>query len=236
MGGEARGAELLAAWSGRGAVDIYGDAPGILLMPWLEGPSLGDVARAGRDAEATARLAKVAQRLHTGDAPEVARLPSLDEWFTRLLTLSPPPQWPQFGRRAVARATVLAKQLLASQRDITPLHGDLHHDNVRVGPSGDTVYDAKGILGERTFELTNAFRNPSGAPALLRDPDRARACTDVYAAALSVDRHRLMQWAAAKCALSIAWRTKLDRVEAEFDLLEMLLDLAESPDPGASGA
>ena len=93
---------------------------------------------------------------------------------------------------------------------------------------GFCAFDAKGVLGERAYELANAFRNPAGAAELLRDPARQRARAASWSAAFGVDRARLRYWAAVKCALSIAWRSG-GRVgaDAEFDLLSCLLALCD---------
>lgn len=41
-----------------------------------------------------------------------------------------------------------------------PLHGDLHHENILLGPRGWQVIDPKGLVGEAEFEPSALMRNP----------------------------------------------------------------------------
>nr|WP_321252401.1 aminoglycoside phosphotransferase family protein [uncultured Ruegeria sp.] len=103
--------------------------------------------------------------------------------------------------------TGLAQDLLSSQHTHDPLHGDLHTDNVLLSDPGPRVIDAKGYLGDATFELANALRHPKGMPELVREPSQISHCLWLYSDALGVPCKRLAKWAAAKCALSICWRS-----------------------------
>ena len=40
------------------------------------------------------------------------------------------------------------------------LHGDLHHENILLGPSKWVVIDPKGLVGDPAFELSAFVRNP----------------------------------------------------------------------------
>ena len=58
--------------------------------------------------------------------------------------------------------------MLASQREIVPLHADLHHENILdFGERGWLAIDPKRVIGERTFEYTILFCDPDlGLPHL----------------------------------------------------------------------
>lgn len=225
---EGPGISLLEAWQGEGAAQLYDRAQGALLLEWLEGPSLGDLSRGGRDDEANAHLVEVANRLHAQKVRINVELPRLESWFDGLMTLQFSPQCRAGVRRNIEQARSFARELLASEHDLVPLHGDLHHDNVRLGERGYCPFDAKGVFGERAYELANAFRNPKDAPELVRDPERAKAAGEMWSVRFGVDQKRLHRWAAAKCALSIAWRSAGElEDDAELDLLERLLSLAQ---------
>ena len=227
---EAPGLDLMAAWDGAGVARIYDRQDGAVLMEWLGGPSLGDMTREGDDAGAARILADVANALQDARPTVPPGLPRLSDWFRPLLALELDSACPAQARRDMEACRALARGLLATERDVRPLHGDLHHDNVRRGARGYLAFDAKGLMGERAFELANAFRNPKGAEALLREPACLLGRADVWSAALGVDRARLLQWAAAKCALSIAWRAKGRlRHDRELDLLGLLARLTEPP-------
>ena len=96
----------------------------------------------------------------------------------------------------------------AEKQDIRPLHGDLHHDNIKASDRGYLAFDAKGVLGERTFELANAFQNPLGSEAIARQPETIQRRAELWSAGLNVSKPRLLSWAAAFSGLSLAWHCK----------------------------
>lgn len=229
MRNEAAGFDLLQTWNGRGAARLYGRSGNAAVIEWLDGEALGDLTRSGRDDEANDHLVGVANTLHAEAIPAPSNLPRLKDWFAGLLDLEVANTCPARARRDIMEAQKLARDLLASEHAIVPLHGDLHHDNIRLGARGYCAFDAKGVLGERTYELANAFRNPKGAESLVRDPNRIAAIADLWSDEFNVDRRRLLAWAAAKCALSIAWRSSGTLEEdPEFDLLALLIEAAEA--------
>ena len=165
-------------------------APGAVLLEWLDGPSLGDLARAGRAAEADDRLADMARALHAAPPP-VAGLPDVARWFADL---------PGTGPLAPFRDRAARLSEGAPRR---ALHGDLHHDNVRRGARGWTAFDAKGVAGPLPYELANALRHPKGVRRA--DPARLAARAATFGAAVGVGPTVMLDWAAVKCALSLAW-------------------------------
>ncbi|PVZ45420.1 hypothetical protein DD556_17125 [Phaeobacter sp. JL2872] len=231
MGSEADGFRFLQAAPEDCAARVYGLRPDAALIEWLEGPSLADLAIAGEDETAARELVRVASGLHpgTGQAPE--GYPRLEDRFDALFHLKPAPSCAAGDKAAIAACQTLACELLNTQIDVRPLHGDLHHGNVMKTPRGYCAFDAKGIVGERTYELANAFRHPYGNPDLTRDPRRIGMLADLWSVGFAVDRQRLLQWAAVKCALSIAWRSKGRLAQDdELDLLAALLSCATGQD------
>ncbi|MFY0632661.1 MAG: phosphotransferase [Vannielia sp.] len=228
MVNEADGVGYLAERAGQGAVQMIARAEGAALMEWLDGPSLGDLVREGRDREAAEHLAAVARRLWSQPAlwPN-ARQVSETDWCRALYALEFAPGLSTTHRAAITQARALLRQLLAEAGAPIALHGDLHHDNVKLGPRGWTAFDAKGIAGPRPFDLANAFRNPRGAEALVADPARALRLAALFAPAAEVSEAEMLGWAAAKVALSISWRAggRLE-ADAELGLLAMFLKLA----------
>lgn len=223
MRNEAAGVTWLRDQSGRGAVEILDTCPGAVLMEWLDGPTLGDLVRRARDAEATAILGRLARSVHQS-APSRGSYPALGAWFSDLFDVTFDLACTTELRKNIGRAQLIAKDLLATQGPCRPLHGDLHHDNVKHGARGWCVFDAKGVLGEPAYELANAFRNPVGADALMRDPAVIGRRASVWSDHLGVDRKRLVRWAAAQSALSIAWRAKPSiGSDPDADLLALLL-------------
>lgn len=226
MGNEAAGFTFMAAQDGVAAAQIFETTPDAALSEWLAGPSLGDLSRAGRDKEAAQELVGIANMIHADPVIAVAGLHPLETWFASLKNLETGPSCPKALCRNLQFAKSLARDLCGSQQDIRPLHGDLHHDNIRDSARGFLAFDAKGLLGERSYELANAFRNPKGAPDLIRDPDRIRFLRDLWSVEFGVCANRLMQWAVAKTALSIVWRSDQNfESDPEADLLNILVGL-----------
>lgn len=197
---ERRGAETMVWWSGEGAARVLAHEGDALLMERATGErSLAEMARAGRDDEATRVLCAAAARLH---APRSRPLPSslvpLDAWFREL-----EPAAVEYGG-ILAQAARVARELLADQREIVVLHGDIHHGNVLdFGPRGWLAIDPKGLLGERTFDYVNLLRNPDEETALA--PGRFARQATVIAEVAGLDLARLLRWTVAFCGLSAAW-------------------------------
>lgn len=201
---ERAGAAVLEWWDGDGAARVLARHENALLMERAEGTaSLSDMARDGQDDEASRILCDVAARLHRQrDKPRPA-LVSLQHWFREL-----GPAAATHGG-LLRRCSETAEALLAAPREITVLHGDLHHDNVLdFGPRGWLAIDPKHIIGERGFDFANIFTNPD-----LSDPTRPVSTLpgrfqrriEVVSNAAGLDRHRLLQWILAWTGLSAAW-------------------------------
>lgn len=228
MGAEGVGFDFLQALDGNAAARVYARTAHAALIEWLDGPSLGDLTRAGHDITANAALVDVALRMHATSLNAALQLPTLKDRFAALFNL-------RFGDRCspeakfnLTRCKALANDLLTSQRDVRPLHGDLHHDNIRLGTRGYCAFDAKGVFGERSYELANAFRNPKGAAETVRNPARITHLATSWAVTFDIDQHRLLSWAAVKCALSIAWRTGgTVQSDDELTLLALFLRLLD---------
>lgn len=197
---ERSGADLMAWWAGEGAARVlarYGDA---LLMERATGErSLTEMARSGRDDEATRILCAATTRMH---APRPGPLPPslipLEAWFKEL-----DPAAARHGG-ILAEAATTARALFAEPREIVVLHGDVHHGNVLdFGPRGWLAIDPKGLLGERTFDFVNLLRNPDVETALA--PGRFARQVAVIAEAAELDQVRLLQWTLAFTGLSAAW-------------------------------
>lgn len=201
---ERAGAAVLEWWNGDGAARVYmrdGDA---LLMERAQGPaSLADMARNGEDDEAARILCSAAARLHRPRSQSLPPLVPLKHWFRELA-----PAAATHGG-LLQRCSNTANALLDDPREITVLHGDLHHDNVLdFGTRGWLAIDPKHIIGERGFDFANIFTNPD-----LSDPTRPvgtlpgrfQQRVAVVSGAGRIERRRLLQWTLAWTGLSAAW-------------------------------
>ena len=207
---EKRGNRLMAWWDGEGVAKVLARHGRALLLERASGDrSLVHMARSGLDREASIIICDVADRLHNRETSPPLGLVPLEQWFTELGSSA--------GReyRVQAAALAASRDLLASQRDVVTLHGDLHHGNVLDFGSTWRAIDPKGLCGERTFEFVNMLRNPD--PAVATAPGRLAAQATLVAERARLDRRRLLEWALAFAGLSAAW-TLADGDTPDLDL------------------
>lgn len=136
-------------------------------------------------------------------------LPTLERWFRDL-----EPAANASGGILTWSISAL-HELMSDKREITVLHGDLHHYNVLdFGPErGWLAIDPKGLFGERGFDYAIMFLNPDlTAPYHRIAVDRGRFLRrlDLVAEAADLERHRLLRWILAWCGLSCVWSSHDD--------------------------
>ena len=196
------GAEVMQWWAGEGAARVLAhDGEALLLERAMGSRSLVAMVRDGRDDEASSIICRVAARLHTPRAKPLPPLKPMDHWFAAL-----PPGASKYGG-IVAQAAATLKQLLASPRDVTQLHGDLHHENVLDGGAqrGWLAIDPKGLLGDRGYDFANIACNPERDLDVVTSPGRLLRQAGIIAETAGYERHRLLQWILAYAGLSAAW-------------------------------
>lgn len=217
---ERRGPNLMIWWDGDGAARVLeheGDT--VLLERAMGRRSLVEMARTGKDDDASHIICDVAARLHAPRGHQLPDLIPLERWFVEL--------WPGASKHGgiLRRAAAVARELLDEPREIGVLHGDLHHGNVLdFGPHGWLAIDPKRLLGERGFDFANIFRNPD--LEIAKAPGRLARQATVIAAAARLDRARLLRWVLAYAGLSAAW-TLDDGDDATLDLTVAEIAAAE---------
>lgn len=223
---ERQAGALMEWWDGNGAAHVFArDNKAILIERAMGRASLADMARSGRDDEACRILCDVAAQLHAPRPTQRPDLTPLAEHFRELA-----PTAATHGG-VLARCWETAQGLLAEPRDIRPLHGDLHHDNVLdFEARGWLAIDPTGVLGERSFDFANIFTNPDLSDAtrpVAIVPGRFARRLDIVAEAANLDRKRLLQWIVAWTGLSAAWFISDDDPLAAIDLQIAELAMAE---------
>ena len=196
---ERRGGQLMSWWDGDGVAQVIAHDDYALLLERASGRvSLAEMARCGKDDEASRIICAVAARLHVPRMEPLPELVPLADWVRALA-----PAAATHG--GIFRASAdAARKLLAAPRDITVLHGDIHHGNVLdFGSRGFLAIDPKGLIGERAFDFANIFCNPDHATAVT--PGRLARQLDVVAEAANLDQSRLLRWILAYAGLSAAW-------------------------------
>jgi streptomycin 6-kinase len=196
---ERRGGRLVSWWGGDGAARVLAQDGAALLLERATGKgSLVEMARGGRDDEASRILCAVAARLHAPRGCPLPELIPLPRWFEALEPAA------ARHRRIFGPAAATARELLATPSEVVVLHGDIHHGNVLdFGPRGWLAIDPKGLVGERYFDFANLFCTPDLAIATA--PGRLARQATVVAEAAGLDRRRLLRWILAWAGLSAAW-------------------------------
>jgi streptomycin 6-kinase len=216
---ERLGGRMMSWWNGEGAALVLAEHDEALLLERATGSgSLAAMARSGHDEAATAIICTVAARLHSPRPQPPLDLHPLDRWFAAL--------WPASqGGGLLAEAGAAARDLLASPRDIVPLHGDIHHGNILdFGARGWLAIDPKGLVGERAFDFANLFRNPGRDIALA--PGRFERQVALVSRLAGLEPVRLLNWILALCGLSASWFLA-DGETPELDLAVAGLAAAE---------
>jgi streptomycin 6-kinase len=197
---EELGNELMAWWDGQGVpVVLAREGKAILLERAQDEGSLADLVRDGHDDEATCIICGVVAKLHLPKSQPVPNLVPLSEWFEELA----PAGQTYGGILSLSAAT--AHELLAAPREVSVLHGDIHHDNIlHFGGRGWLAIDPKGLIGERAFEYANLFCNPDHETAT--DPAHFGRRVELVTETARLNRNRLLRWILAWSGLSAAWK------------------------------
>lgn len=123
---------------------------------------------------------------------------------------------------ALTYSASIADDLLSSQLDIRPLHGDLHHENIVSGSErGWLAIDPQGLLGDPAYDVANVFGNPDGAFADIIDPPRIIRLVKLFAPAIGCSEEKILRYAIAHAGLSICWSLEGgDRISGEGNAME----------------
>jgi streptomycin 6-kinase len=102
-------------------------------------------------------------------------------------------------------AAGLADRLLNNQRDVQPLHGDLHHENVLHGKRGWLVLDPKGLIGDPMYDAANMFYNPLDRDDLRASESRIASMARTFSEAFNRDIRTILGFGMAHACLSASW-------------------------------
>ncbi|OLP47831.1 streptomycin resistance protein [Allorhizobium taibaishanense] len=217
--GERPGLGFLRWRDGHGAVRILDQADDVALLEDAGTRLLRSYHGEAGDEAATDIVVEVLERLHAPSSlPMPTDLTPLDVHFAALFELEKT-QLDADLADIVPWCADLARALIADQRDIKPLHGDIHHDNIIGGDNGAWLaIDPQGLIGDPAYDVANIFGNPLHARALVLDPERALRLSRRFALVLNRTPRTILSYAAAHAGLSCAWTLKvyLPQVDTGF--------------------
>lgn len=201
-----RGADFITWRAGIGCVELLDQSDTILLMEHAGTETLRDVLfRDGNDDAATEIAAEVLLRYHqpSKQSPPSSLL-TLPLYFESLFRMAE-----QDRRDGVdspfVEAARLAQTLIDQQRDIKPLHGDLHHENIMHSHRGWIIIDPAGLIGDAALDVANMFSNPLDRFDLTRSEARIASMAAIFSRALQRDERLLLQYAFVYGCLSATW-------------------------------
>ena len=227
---EQRGALALRYFDGHGAVRLLRYDDGAQLMEYAAGDELVALVERGEDENATRIIAHVIKQLHSvpQDAPYSGML-MLDRWFGALLRKAAADK--QLGIESIyVRSATLAEWLLADQREIRVLHGDIQHYNIRNTQRGWLAFDPKGVVGERTYDCANTLCNPV-MPELVHNKTRLLNNAAILADTLALELERVLAFTYIYACLNASWWLQLSSMEKAEDIVQWHLKVATIIEP-----
>ncbi|WLP54785.1 aminoglycoside phosphotransferase family protein [Agrobacterium fabrum] len=201
-----RGADFIAWRSGIGCVELLDQSDNILLMEHAGTETLRDVLfRDGNDDATTEIAAEVLLRYHQpSEQSPPSSLLTLPLYFESLFRKAEQDRHDGVDNPFVEAAR-LAQTLIDQQRDIKPLHGDLHHENIMHSDRGWIIIDPAGLIGDAALDVANMFSNPLDRFDLTRSEARIASMAAIFSRALQRDERLLLQYAFAYGCLSATW-------------------------------
>ncbi|MCZ7485337.1 aminoglycoside phosphotransferase family protein [Rhizobium rhizogenes] len=209
-----RGADFIAWRAGVGCVELLERSDDILLMEHAGAETLRDVLfRDGDDDAATEIAADVLLQYHQpSQQPPPSSLLTLPLYFESLFRKAE--QDRTSGVESIyIDAAALAQELIDRQRDVKPLHGDLHHENIMRSGRGWIIIDPAGLIGDAALDVANMFSNPLDRFDLTRSEARIASMAAIFSRALQRDERVLLQYAFAYGCLSAAWHEEDSNAE-----------------------
>lgn len=209
-----RGADFIAWRAGVGCVELLERSDDILLMEHAGAETLRDVLFRDGDDDATTQIAAdvLLQYHQPSQQPPPSSLLTLPLYFESLFRKAE--QDRTDGVESIyVDAAALAQELIDRQRDVKPLHGDLHHENIMRSGRGWIIIDPAGLIGDAALDVANMFSNPLDRFDLTRSEARIASMAAIFSRALQRDERVLLQYAFAYGCLSATWHEEDSNAE-----------------------
>lgn len=180
------------------AADLLRSSPlrRVILLEFLEGLSLRQIAEEGHEATAEILLAEAAAKLKNAIFPYPFVLADLSKNIASSLKRSAP-KLTGPNRQYLERTASLLGYLVETTKRKTVIHGDLHFENVISSPKGVRMIDAKGFRADPASEFATALVDNDSDRSLDNLCDSIERRANVFAPIIEEDSQRIIQWGAA---------------------------------------
>jgi streptomycin 6-kinase len=200
---ERRGVDFLRATKGFGVVDILESDEKAVLLEYCDGPTLDHLVGRGEDDLACKIIAGLIKKLHACPLPEEHQFISLEKRFYPLASAA---KYSKEYGKTFSKAHEMARSFVSEQKNISLLHGDIHHYNIiQHNEKGWVMIDPKGCVGESAYDLANVFLNPWERSSLVRDDKRVSRRAAIFEEYTGVSQKKILKYAFVEACLSQAW-------------------------------
>ncbi len=201
---EGMSANYLQCFDSRGAVKVVCADKNALLLEFLEGEKLSMMVHNNRDTEAAKIICHVLDLLHSYSGPIPSSCHDLKRHCRSLFTRAEQMD----AEKIYRKASLIARELIATERNKVLLHGDIHHCNIIKSCSRNCwiAIDPQSFFAERTYDVANSFFNPDDQPELVESSDRVQMLAAIYAEHLGVSESRVLKFAYVHGVLSSSWQ------------------------------
>lgn len=218
MENELRGTHYLQWHDGHGCVRVLKQQDNNLLLEYGGSQTLLDHLNEHGDKSATLIFTDVFLRLQEtfrSRKPVSSDFVPLRKHFSSLFKKAENDR--KTGEHSIfVDVAAIADRLLDNQRDIQPLHGDIHHENILFGKRGWLIIDPQALLGDPAYDAANMFYNPVERTDLRTDPKRVASMAKIFEDVFRRDRKDYLEFGMAHACLSASWHDE-DENDEERD-------------------
>jgi len=198
-----------------------------ILVEWLEGPSLGDMRKAGQEDEANVYLAQVTRALYHANLTIPFRYLRLSKILEQKLKVTSSETITDEFATALDQVANLLNELNNTTQTEQVIHGDLHYENVILTPDGPKLFDPKVYRADPAAELSKALLAGHDDMQIEEFSDRIAKRAAALVPATDSQPKRLIGWSTVLYATRLFKARNIGHADQiEFEKLDTLLKLS----------
>lgn len=203
---EVHGADFLEWRNGRGCARLLKRDETVFLIEYISDYTLRDHLLATSDREATSIICDVIDQIHSNHIPDtLTGLPNLED-HCRALFRAASREAKKGSPGLTSKAAKVLSDLLPVQKEVQPLHGDIHHRNIMLSPTRDWLaIDPGSLIADPVFDVANVFFNPDDMETMVEDLTRIRYLAKTFANLLDRPVKTILQYGFVYACLSASW-------------------------------